>query len=464
MKLAWVHIARCAGGVMVLLAPVTGYSDVMPVPKLLAPTADSIIPFSWTVSTGIEHDDNVTRTVDPRSDNVALAGLNLEVHRDSPRLKLDLSMDGEYRDYLGGTYGNDLVGAALLDAAYTFIPDRVRWIVEDNFGEISDNSFQAQTPDNHRFLNRATTGPDIGIPFNARDRLILQGRFTKETLQDSPDGNHQLLGSAALAHNFTESSAISLNYSNSKVVYDNNSNYLPYDIQEMFVRWVGGGVRTALTTDLGYTELRDNGDVNHGIAARLGLERKIGATSTVNLQAGTQFSNAGDSLQLEQGFTGTGVSNVNVSSVNDPMRIKYAMASWGTGGVRTKANLSAMWSQEHHEISALFDRTREGFSGNLARRMSGRSSLILEGYYTRNKYLNTPLTTNEWQAELRYVYRIRPGFAWTSSISHYQGGGFQGVGGVLGEGGIVGEGGFPAPADTYHENRLFTGLSWSGQK
>jgi hypothetical protein len=237
-----------------------------------------------------------------------------------------------------------------------------------------------------------------------------------------------------------------VNYSQAHVVYDSGSLYAPYTINETFLRWVETGVRTALTLDVGYSQLKAAGTKYSGTVARLGLERMVGALSIIQVEAGTHFSNAGDNLQLEQNFAGLTVNTTGVTTANDPERSKYALASWSTRGSRNAVNVAATWTEELHQISTFFNRTRESLSSELTRSLTPRTSGSIEALYTRNKYQNAQLTTAEWQVRGGLTWRLKPALSWTMSAGHYQGNGFLGR------------------TQTYRENRVYTGLTWLGQQ
>ncbi len=118
-----------------------------------------------TLDLGVEHTDNAGRSeVDPQSESIGTAGLGLDIDTQRPRLSAEVGANLDYRRYLDDTFDPEVVGGVDANLGFALIPERIVWILEDNYGQISNNRLVADSPDNRQDFNYLSTGPDITLP------------------------------------------------------------------------------------------------------------------------------------------------------------------------------------------------------------------------------------------------------------------------------------------------------------
>ena len=440
---------------LAVLAPALGYAiapgnagNQQAYPSPLAPGGPGVIepPFAWSLTTGVAYSDNINRSPDAQSEEVATADLTILAHEERPRLYLDVTGDIQYREYLQHTYGSTPVGAAAGVLRYTFLPGVFSWMASDNYGQVAGDAFSVQTPANRESVNVVQTGPDITIPLNARNQLILQGRGTEVTVQgDASNSYRQLLGAATLRHRLSRIFSVGLSYSHSSVDYKQISQYPNYSVQEYFADLSVAGPRTTISLDAGYSQLKELGLSNGGSLVRLSLTRKVGSRSTIQVQAGREFSDSAGILQGEQSFSGVTLQNAGTTGINDPVRSKFALASWSTAGVRTTTRVSLTWRKEQHEISTLYDLTLKSVDLEVGYRLTPRILIAGSAVYTANDFRNALVNSKELDVTGSVTVRLQQRLSWTTRVGRYSGDGFLGQG------------------QAYHEDRLFTGISWKGK-
>ena len=113
---------------------------------------------------GAEHSDNVRRVAtDEQSDTIGTARVTLTLEEMRPRLEARIAADVQYRHYFDDSYDSEVVGGLSGDVAWSILPERFIWIVQDNYGQIAADRAQPDTPDNREDINYFTTGPDLRL-------------------------------------------------------------------------------------------------------------------------------------------------------------------------------------------------------------------------------------------------------------------------------------------------------------
>jgi hypothetical protein len=113
-------------------------------------------------------------------------------------------------------------------------------MLEDNYGQISNNRLVADNPDNRQDFNYLSTGPDITLPLGARNSIFVSGRWSDTYYEDADQDSTGIDASAAFIHALSEMSNVSLNGSWSQIEYDNNDPaFEDNEIREAFLRFDG---------------------------------------------------------------------------------------------------------------------------------------------------------------------------------------------------------------------------------
>jgi hypothetical protein len=377
--------------------------------------------FDWALDAGVRHSDNIERTaVDEQSESVAIAGLNLRIDAERPRLDANIGANVQYRDYLDDVFQSELVGGVDLLTTYSFVPERFSWTIVDNYGQIAEERQLAETPDNRQDVNYLTTGPDITFPFGTRTALRLSGRYSDVYYENTPEDSNSVSGAVALIRELSDNTRWSLNASDTEVDYDQEA-FVDYGIREGYLRFESTGRLTTLSIDGGYTSIDQDGDKSDGLLARINLSRKVATRSRVGLRAGTEFSSAADTFRRDQQVIGPQTSNDDAIAAGDALRSDYAYVTFDTDWPRGSLVAVLNARREEHEIVTTEDRDLYGASLQLSREVSRRIEASFTGSYAKEKFVNAGFDFDEWSVGAALLWRFAAQVSLRMSVDHLEG-------------------------------------------
>ena len=378
-----------------------------------------------TLDLGVDHSDNVGRTdVDPQSETIGTAGLGLAIDTKRPRLTAEVGADLDYQKYLDDTFDDEVVGGVDAALGFALVPDRLVWILEDNYGQISNDRLAPDSPDNRQDFNYLSTGPDITLPLGKRNFIFASGRWSDSYYEDAGQDSQGLEASLALGHRLSEMSSVSLNGSWSQIEYDDEA-FEDNEIREAFLRFDATGVRTTLLLDAGYTEAqRGDREASDGWLGRLSLTRELTARTTLELNAGSEFADAGQQFRLDQDALGIQPGNVDVLPVADVFRSNYVYLGLTADLDRTTLSVTVHGNQERYEEQDIFDRDIVGAQFSIERAITPRISLSVEGDYSKNELVVGPeVSFDEWFAGLIVNWQLTSAWSLRATGHYFEGSG-----------------------------------------
>ena len=378
-----------------------------------------------TLDLGVEHTDNAGRSnVDPQSESIGTAGLGLDIDTQRPRLSAEVGANLEYRRYLDDTFDPEVVGGVDATLGFALIPERIVWFLEDNYGQISINRLVADSPDNRQDFNYLSTGPDITLPLGTRNFFQASGRWSDSYYGDAGQDSQGLTASVALGHKLSEMTNVSLNGSWSQIEYDDET-FEDNEIREAFLRFDATGVRTTLLVDAGYTEAeRDNQEPSDGWLGRLTFTRELSARTVLELNAGSEFSDAGESFRLDQEALGIQQGNGDVIAVADVFRNNYVYLGLTAELDRTTLTVGVHGNQERYEDQDTFDRDVVGAAFSIARQVTPRFALGFEADYSKDEFVvGAKVGFDEWFAGLSADWQLTNAWSLRATGFYYEGSG-----------------------------------------
>ncbi|HLS82406.1 MAG TPA: outer membrane beta-barrel protein [Steroidobacter sp.] len=399
--------------------------------------------FDWAFDLGAEHTDNVSRSAtDEESETVGVAGVAFSFMADRPRFDADISANLEFRDYLDDRYESELVGGLAGLVAYAVVPDRLVWNVADNYGQIVSDRRLPGTPENREDINYFTTGPDLLLPLGARNLLRVSGRWSDLYYEDRPDTSESITGSLALIRRVSDRTEMSLNASLTATDYD-EAVFVDHEIRQFYLRTELTGMRTELHMDAGYTILeRDGSDESHdGLLARIALTRRIGARSSLRLDAGTEFSTTADSLRRDQSVIGVNPEAEAVLGSAEAFQVDYGYLTWTTDWERSSIVAGVSLRREEHELLPALDREqRDGFL-TWRRQLTRTLDMDIGARYLDEEFTGTGFQFEEWSVRTGFGWDINRQFSLRVEFTHFDGSGGEGL-------------------RDYEENRAYIGLRY----
>ena len=375
----------------------------------------------YRASLGAGHSDNIRRTeTNEVSEDIATAGLQFSADQRTAKLQADVVGDLAYYDYRNHTYDSEVVGNALADIRYSFVPQRFDWVLTDNFGQVLDDPFAPPTPDNRENINYFATGPDLTMAFGSQTRLRLSGRYALTTYETSPLDSDSALAELALIRLLSGVSSVSLHARAQQVRYDEASLNGDYDQGEAFVRYEAEGARTRLSADLGYTELKlDAGDQKiDGPLVRLNIQRRLSSASVLTFDGGSEFTNSGSAFAETQGIGGIGLGSAPGRQTVQPFTLDHAALTWDFQRNRTGFSLFGAWEKHSYDEDPILDQTTTTFGAALRRQMSPATSLTLNAAFTDATFEQPGVDYQEVSGGVGFDWRLSRAVSVTASYEY----------------------------------------------
>lgn len=314
--------------------------------------ADTLI---YGVDVGVAESDNVTlASTNKVSQTMAVADGDFDIKQQSRLLDVDAKGNFTYLDYLQGAYRGELIGRLDGSAHLAIIPDRLVWVVQDDFGQAAIDAYTPQTPTNLENVNYLSTGPDFALRFGASSYLNMSARYARTDYETSPYNSNRLLGDLAWGYQLSAQSSVSLNGETERVLFTNTVVNSDFDRSSGFLRYEVKGARTELSADLGATTVDQYGSTTRPLA-RLNLTRKLSASAKLILTAGRDLTDAATSFSgLQSGAIGL-VGTAPAAQTTDNYTRSYASAAWQYERNRTLISLSGRWEKDVYDSATVTD-------------------------------------------------------------------------------------------------------------
>lgn len=382
----------------------------------------SAAEFDYEANLGMGHSDNIRRApTNEEDEDIASAGLRFSFDQRSRRLQADAVGDLAYAEYLGNTYDSEVLGNFTGNARFAFVPERIEWVVTDNFGQVLSDPFLPVTPDNRQNINYFTTGPDLTLLFGSQTRLRLGGRYSLTTYEDDPFDSDSVSGQLALIRQLSSASSVSLNARYQQVSYDETALNSDYDQSDAFVRYDVTGARTHLAIDAGYSIMERDAaaDSEDGLLLRLDMARRLSSSSTATLQAGREFSNAGSAFSTSQNSGIIGQQPTPGIQTAQPFTNDFATLGYNFDRNRTGFSLSASWADRAYDDGGTLDQTLTTFGAQFSRELSQRTSLTLNGSYSLGEFEVPDSDYEDLNAGVSFGWRLSQRVTLTATYGYF---------------------------------------------
>jgi Surface lipoprotein assembly modifier len=376
---------RSSFAVSVLVLATAAHADV----PANTQTQGKELTLTYGVDVGVAETDNVNLTpTDKVSQTIAQTDVDFSVKEQSRRLDLDAKGNFSYLDYLQNAYGNQLIGRFDGTAYIALIPERLTWMVQDDFGQSALDAFTPTTPTNLENVNYFSTGPDLALRLSGTTFMNISARYARSTYETSPFNSNRLFGGLAWGLDLSARSTVSLNANIERVMFENTVVNTDFDRTNAFVRYSLEGARTELTADAGGTDINQDGATTSGPLGRIQLSRKMSAAATLTLTLGHQLTDASTSFSnLQSGAIGV-VGTTPPAQSSENYTSNYATVGWQYVRNRTTIGLSGHWEKDTYGEQPSLDYTRGGVEINLQRRLTRSLTAQLVGRYYKTNYLN----------------------------------------------------------------------------
>ena len=211
--------------------------------------------YDASVRASIGASDNIARTAQNEVDETLTTfGLDFNVTEQTNRMDLDLRTQFDYVDYADDTFDSEWVGGVNALVNFTLIDERLRWVVQDNFGQTLFNPLQPARPNNREDVNFLTTGPTFNLLPGSRNLIDIDLRYSRMDFEERPFDNDRLSAALSVGREISRESTMSLNLTGERTEFDNDglaAPTAPIEQYEAFVRYETTGNRSALGFDVG---------------------------------------------------------------------------------------------------------------------------------------------------------------------------------------------------------------------
>ncbi|MBV8853331.1 MAG: outer membrane beta-barrel protein [Sinobacteraceae bacterium] len=355
---------------------------------------------------GVGESDNIfRRQLDKQSQTFALVGADFELRRAGARLDADVKGDFNYIDYLQNAFGNQLLGRFDGSAGWQILPERLRWTLEDNFGEAQIDPLAAVTPANLEHVNVVYTGPDLTLKPSQSTFVRLSARDGYTSYQTSPFNNNRIIGAVAVGAEPSLASTLSLNVNYQRIRFSDTAVNSDYDRRTLYGAYATRGSRTQLILNLGASQVDEGGSWRTTPLARLQLIRTLSAASLLELDAGRQYTDASDSFRGLQSGALNRIVLAPATGTTSNYLDQYATLAWRYARGRTSFNVSAGYERNTYPTTAVFDVDRVSGEVSLARRMTSALTLDVSGRAARESYFRQSFNDNDYLASAGLSYR-----------------------------------------------------------
>ncbi len=275
----------------------------------------------YTAEIGYLHSDNINlSSVDPVDEDLLIPRFAFRFSEAGSNVQAQVSGLIEYRNYLGGAFGNELRGT--LDGAvdWTLISERLKWSFADNLGLNPVNLREPGTPDNLQQTNVFTTGPTLQFRLGQSTTGLAELRYTDSYAEDTDAFNSGRTSAALRAlKDLDPTRRLSGNFEASTIKYDNPTLQSDYNRYAGFAGYAQKLSQLDLDVAVGYTWLDfEQGEHASGALVRTRLDWRASPQSTFGLGLYRDISDAATSLAsgdaaLINGFGGISVGGVTIS-------------------------------------------------------------------------------------------------------------------------------------------------------
>ena len=330
---------------------------------------------------------------------MAIADADFDFKQQSRLLDADVKGNFTYLDYLQGAYSNQLVGRLDGIAHFALIPERLTWVLQDNFGQAGVDPFTPLTPANLEDINYVSTGPDLSLRLTGTSFLNMGARVANVRYQTSPFDSDRVSGNIAWGLHLSALSSVSLNADTERVMFKDTVLNTDFDRTSVFMRYETHGARTDLSADLGGTKISQGDESTTGGLARIELSRKISPAAKLTFSIGHDLTDAGSSFSsLQSGAIGT-VGTAPPAQTSQSYTDNYASLGWQYQRNRTTIAISGRWEKDVYGTQPALDNTRGGAEFNVERKLSHAFTAQFWGRLYKTDYAHAVVTSQNGSSD-----------------------------------------------------------------
>jgi hypothetical protein len=241
---------------------------------------------TYELGVGVRGSDNIERAENGSSGATGTLGILLNAERETGTLQYKSDADLDYLHYFNQSFSNELLGQFNAKASYSFLPQTLVWVVDEHFGQVTNDYFQSPGPQNRQYLNVFSTGPDVRLRLANALQLRLSGRYGRDDYQTSPYSATRVSGEAAFERRPSAAALLSLGGGHERLTYQQTAAQPGnFAVNRYFAGYQLAGAHTAINIQGGYSQSSGGLVQLRGATGFVELDRKVGSASRLRLGA-----------------------------------------------------------------------------------------------------------------------------------------------------------------------------------
>ncbi len=359
---------------------------------------------NYGVDIGVGETDNVTLvSTNKISQTFTVADLDFALQEQ--RRLFDVAAKGDFSDlyFLQGVYGNELVGRFDGLARLSLVPEKIAWVLQDDFGQAQIDPFAAVTPTNRENINYFSTGPDATLRMGGTGFVNVSARYARTQYETSPYDNNQYGGTIALGRYLSARSSVSLDGTTEHILFDdtainattNTATNTDFKLTSLYGHYEFKGARTEIMANLGLTRVDQTGESFSGPSSKLQLSRVLSTSAKLTFAAGRDLTDASAGFSnLQPGAIGAvGTAPATLSSTN--YTSTHASVQWQYTRNRTTVALSGRWERDAYTSQPLSDLARGTAEFRVGRQFTPGLSVQVSGSVYRTDFANVDFSETD---------------------------------------------------------------------
>ncbi len=385
--------------------------------------ADPVLDYSLGVS--VQHSDNINYSDDdPVSENVLIPHMAFRIAQEGSTFSATAAGTLEYRDYLGGSFADELRSLFAGSAAWHISPGRLDWWFEDTLGRQPINALESAGPSNQQQTNVFSTGPTLRAKFSDALDGQLDLRYTNSHAEETSDFNSNRYSAVgSLLRRLDPATTVSASASASRVRYSEDaSRPFDYDREDAYLGYQRRTESLRFEAAAGYSwlDLRDS-DSRNGALLRGSLRWDPTTRTSLGATVSREYSDAAQDLVFTPGQIGNvGIgSGINGTVVAPQVYVEHRVGfDVAHREDRWRVGVAPFWRKLDYVDDPLSNQRSTGYYADAG--WYFRPTLWLAGFVgqERRKYTNLARTDDDlaWGASLN-LQRTRH-WLWTLMAEH----------------------------------------------
>lgn len=374
----------------------------------------------WPVATiGAVTSGNATRSnTDAQSDIVGVAQAAFTYLNDSPFLEADVDGQASRLQFFHHTLPSDNLFQLRADALAHIVPENFSWALQENYGQIAVEPFSALSPVGYENINYLTTGPNVNLPFGARDRLSIQARYSVVTIANSDVDNKRVAGELQYQHDISPRQRLTVQLYQSHLNFQADK-YPDYNLRNGSATFASEGARSSFEGTIGESEVYNSAATNRNVLLALRLNHRLTPHLSLEFDAHDGISDTADSFRLDQVSSGPTIFYQNVSNTTEPFKLAQGNLKLVFQGPRHKLYLGVSAQRDRYINAAVLDRDLYGVMTGWTYLISPAFSFYVSGSYSTSKQRLAGTGLRDSAATAGFDYRLTRSVRITATADHY---------------------------------------------